>query len=101
MDSTPDLFAIIEVVDEHTLGKRLIQQGVDLYIEGEFASFAERLREVIVRAQAASVICGRDSGGKVENYAAAFARVTGETLVKKVPRGTRNTQQHQQGNTTS
>jgi hypothetical protein len=80
---TPDLFAIVDVVDEYSLGQRLIQHGADLYVAGDFASFAERLRYVIVRWQLATVVCGRDAGGKLEHYAAAFARVTGEPLVAK------------------
>jgi len=83
--ATADLFAAVDVVDEYSLGARLVQHGIDLYMEGEFATYAERLRNVIVSAQAAAVVCGRDPNGKVENYSQAFARVTGEPLIKKVP----------------
>jgi hypothetical protein len=87
---TPDLFAIVQVVDEYSLGARLLQHGADLYVDGDFARFAERLAHVIVRWQLASVVCGRDPAGKVETYSAAFARVTGEPLIKRVPRGTKS-----------
>jgi hypothetical protein len=83
---TPDLFALVSVVDEYSLGKRLLQQGADLYCAGEFLTFRDRLRHVIVREQFATVICGRDNADKVENYAQAFARVTGEPLTAKVGR---------------
>lgn len=86
--TTPDLFAIVDVIDEHSLGKRLQQQGADLYCAGEFATFRDRLRHVIAREQFATVICGRDNADKVENYAQAFLRVTGEALMPKVSRGT-------------
>jgi len=87
---TQDLFAIVDVVDEYSLGARLVQQGADLYVAGEFARFAERLRHVIVREQFASIVCGRDPSGKVETYSAAFARVSGEPLIKRVPRATKS-----------
>ena len=77
-----DLFALAEVVDEYSLGKRLLQQGADLYCAGEFATHADRLRHVIGREQLAYAICGRDPAGKLERYAQAFERVCGEPLVK-------------------
>ncbi len=81
---TPDLFALVDVATEHSLGQRLLQHGADLYCAGEFASFTERLRHVILRERLATAICGRDNADRVETYEAAFLRVTGEPLVAKV-----------------
>ena len=79
--STPDLFAQVRVTDEDSLGRRLLQQGADLYCDGKFPTFRDRLRQVIVREKFVTVVCGRDAGGRVETYAQAFWRVTGEPLV--------------------
>jgi hypothetical protein len=86
----PDLFAIVEVVDEHSLGRRLIQHGHDLYLGSEYPSYTERLRACIVRNGAEHVIAGRNPDGKPESYAAAFARVTGKPLIQKAPRGAKS-----------
>lgn len=93
-NGTPDLFALVRVVDEDSLGQRLLQLGADLYCEGTLATHSERLRHVIVREQFSTVVCGRDPGGKVETVAQAFERVCGEPLAakkvrKEVPRGTK------------
>lgn len=79
---TPDMFAQMDVVDEWSLGQRLLQLGADLYCAGEFASFKDRLRRVILSGYQ-SAICGRDPTGKVETVGQAFERVTGEPLAQK------------------
>ncbi len=83
---TPDLFALIDVVDEYSLLRRLQQAGADVYCAGEFPTLEHRLRYVIQREQLGTAICGRDNSGKPENYAQAFQRVTGEPLVAKKAR---------------
>lgn len=80
---TADLFALVRVVDENSLGQRLLQLGADLYCEGVFATYAERLRHVISREQFATSVCGRDLAGKVETFAQAFERVSGLPLAAK------------------
>lgn len=81
--TTPDLFGLVDVVDEYSLGKRLVQAGVDLYCAGDFATFTDRLRHVIVREQLATAVCGRDNADRIETYEQAFRRVTGEPLVRR------------------
>lgn len=83
--TTPDLFAAVRVTDEWSLGQRLLQQGADLYCDGEFATAKDRLRYVIQREQFAAVVVGRHEG-KLEDYAQAFERVTGSPLAPKKAR---------------
>lgn len=80
-DEAPDFFAQVRVTDENSLGLRLLQQGADLYCTGNFPTFRDRLRHVIVREKFLVLVCGRDNAGRVETYAQAFWRVTGEPLV--------------------
>ena len=86
-----DLFAIVKVIGEDSLLRRLQQAGADVYCDGEFPTLCARLRHVIQREQLVTAVCGRSDTEKVETYAQAFERVYGEALINKGPRGTRNT----------
>ena len=82
--ATPDLFAIVKVIDQPTLLDRLLQLGVDIYCGGPFETLKDRLRYVIVDYRAQRVVCGRHpETGKVELVSEAFQRVCNEPLEPK------------------
>lgn len=86
--TTPDLFAQVRVTDEWSLAERIKQlgMGADLWVDGDFPTFRDRLRFVIQREQLASCTAGRTPAGQHESIAAAFERVTGEPLAPKKAR---------------
>lgn len=82
-ESIPDLFAIVQVTDEHSLLERLKQLGADVYCDGSFPTLADRLRHVIEHEGWARIVSGRDPQGKTENIGQAFERVTGQSIILK------------------
>lgn len=82
VSETGDLFALVRVVDEQSLGRRLLQHGYDLYAGAPYADYAERLAACILRNGAQRVISGRGPKGRPETYQQAFERVCGKSLPK-------------------
>lgn len=68
-----------EIVNENGLLERLKQQGLDVYMDGEFDCMRDRLAHVIRAYRYAPIIVGKRNG-KPESYEQLFERIYGVAL---------------------
>jgi len=74
---------LVNIEAETWLANRLLDHGIDIYLDGAFPTYLDRLGAAIVANGIQRVIVGRKDG-KPEMYSTCFERIAGKPLPKAV-----------------
>lgn len=84
--SAESLDLLGQVESEDWLAERLKSHGCDIYVDGTYATYIDRLGECIVRNGMQAVVAGGGPDGRPETYAHCYQRLYGKALPKLAPK---------------